>query len=138
MAVVLSISLNLCERGEPRLPVETDTMLEVVLDQPGAVFVGDFELREPRHVTLRSYFPAAELGAISQKLLDENGGEVTLRGTPLLPVGWYLLEIRARGHSPEILHYKVITAPRREVQRPPEEEIAKWWGRYHGTYGQEG
>ena len=70
------------------LPVETDTMLEVVLDQPGAVFVGDFELREPRHVTLRSYFPAAELGAISQKLLDENGGEVTLRGTPLLPVGW--------------------------------------------------
>jgi hypothetical protein len=124
MAVVLSISLNLCERGEPRLPVETDTMLEVVLDQPGAVFVADFELREPRHVTLRSYFPAAELGSISQKLLDENGGEVALRGTPLLPVGWYRLEIRAQGHSEETLHFKVITAPRREVQRPPEEEIA--------------
>jgi hypothetical protein len=123
-AVVLSISLNLCEGGEPRLPIETDTMLEVLLDQPGAVFTGDFELREPGHVTLRSYFPATELGTISQKLLDENGDEVALRGAPLLAAGWYRLEIRAEGHSPDPLHYKVITSPRREVQRPPEEEIA--------------
>jgi hypothetical protein len=99
-------------------------MLEVVLDQPGAVFAGDFELREPGHVTLRSYFPADELGAISQKLLDENGDEVALRGAPLLAAGWYRLEIRAQGHSTEPLLFKVITAPRREVQRPPEEEIA--------------
>ncbi len=125
-AVVLSISLNLslCERGEPRTPVETDTMLEVVLDQPGAVFARDFELREPRHVALRSYFPATELGHISQKLLDQDGDEVALRGTPLLAAGWYRLEIRAQGHSEEPLHFKVITTPRREVQRPPEEEIA--------------
>jgi hypothetical protein len=124
--VVLAISWNLpfCDRGEPRLPVETDTMLEVVLDQPGAVFVGDFELRDPSHVTLRSYFPVAELGNISQKLLDENGEQVALRGAPLLPEGWYRLEIRAQGHSQEPFHFKVITSPRREVQRPPEEELA--------------
>jgi hypothetical protein len=124
--VVLSISLNLpfCDSGEPRVPVETDTMLEVVLDQSGAVFARDFELRKPRHVRLRSYFPAAELGSVSQKLLDENVEEVVLRGSPLLSAGWYRLELRAQGHSAEPFHFKVITAPPREVQRPSEEEIA--------------
>jgi hypothetical protein len=124
--VVLAISWNLpfCHRGESRLPVETDTMLEVLLDRPRAVFVGDFQLREPQHVTLRSYFPARELGSISQRLLDEKGDEVALRGSPLLPAGWYRLEVRAQGRSEEPFHFKVITAPRREVVRPAEAETA--------------
>jgi hypothetical protein len=122
--IFISLNLSLCERGEPHVPVETDTMLEVVLDQPGAVFARDFELREPRHVALRSYFPAPELGDVSQKLLDRNGEEVALRGAPLLATGWYRLEIRARGHSPDPLHFKVLTSPPRKMQRPREEELA--------------
>jgi len=99
-------------------PAQSGQMVSVTLTEPGHVEEIPFELDKPSVVSVRAFFPAAELGAVSFSVTDADGNPVKFAAPKVLKPGSYSAAVSAAGASDESFSVKIDVSEPNDAYEP--------------------